>query len=115
MKKPYWEILKQLNPNRRIRRFNSMTVSVTVDTTPNENALKFSVNKKILDSGYKTFNSLEEAKDFPVAAKILENDNIASVFMMAEAEAGFISVTKRSDGNWSELKDIIIASIKATL
>ena len=92
-----------------------MTVSVTVDTTPNENALKFSVNKKILDSGYKTFNSLEEAKDFPVAAKILENDNIASVFMMAEAEAGFISVTKKSDGNWSELKDIIIASIKATL
>ena len=92
-----------------------MTVSVTVDTTPNENALKFSVNKKILDSGYKTFNNLEEAKDFPVAAKILENANVASVFMMAEAEAGFISVTKKSDGNWSELKDIIIASIKATL
>ena len=115
MKKPYWEILKQLNPNRCIRRLNSMTVSVTVDTTPNENALKFSVNKKILDSGYKTFNNLEEAKDFPVAAKILENANVASVFMMAEAEAGFISVTKKSDGNWSELKDIIIASIKATL
>ena len=50
-----------------------MTVSVTVDTTPNENALKFSVNKKILDSGYKTFNNVEEAKDSPVAKKIFEN------------------------------------------
>ena len=47
-----------------------MSVSVTVNTTPNEHALKFSVNKKILESGYKTFNSIEEAKDFPVAVKI---------------------------------------------
>ena len=47
--------------------------------------------------------------------QLFENDNIASVFMMAEAEAGFISVTKKSDGNWSELKDKIVASIKATL
>jgi hypothetical protein len=115
MKKPYWEILKQLNHNRCIRRLNSMTVSVTVDTTPNEHALKFSVNKKILDSGYKTFNNLEEAKDFPVAAKILEHADVASVFLMAEAEAGFISVTKKSGGSWSELKDKVVASIKATL
>jgi len=43
-------------------------ISVTVNTTPNEHALKFSVNKKILDSGYKTFNSMEEAKDFPAEA-----------------------------------------------
>ena len=115
MKKPYWKILKQLNPNRCIRRLNSMTVSVTVDTTPNEHALKFSVNKKILDSGYKTFNSLEEAKDFPVAAKIFEHADVASVFMMAETESGFISVTKKVGGNWGELKDKVVASIKATL
>ena len=51
-------------------------ISVTVNTTPNEHALKFSVNKKILESGYKTFNSMEEAKDFPVAAKIFEKHGI---------------------------------------
>jgi hypothetical protein len=49
-----------------------MSVQVTVDTTPNEHALKFSVNQQILDSGYKTFNSMEDAKDFPVAEKILK-------------------------------------------
>ena len=71
-------------------------ISVTVNTTPNEHALKFSVNKKILESGYKTFNSIEEAKDFPVAVKIFENADVASIFFMAETEGGFISVTKKT-------------------
>ena len=90
-------------------------ISITVNTTPNEHALKFSVNKKILDSGYKTFNSMEEAKDFPVAAKIFENANVASIFIMVEAEGVFISVTKKTEANWNNLKDEIIAGIKAVL
>ena len=73
-----------------------MSIQVTIDTTPNEHALKFNINKKILDSGYKTFNSLEDAKDFPVAAKILENEGLASVFVMAEPATSFITVTKKT-------------------
>ena len=92
-----------------------MSVSVTVDTTPNEHALKFSINKKILDSGYKTFNSIEDAKDFPVAAKIFENSGVASVFVMAEPETAFISVTKKPEANWGNLKDKIVEDIKAVL
>ena len=92
-----------------------MSVSVTVNTTPNEHALKFSINKKILDSGHKTFNSMEEAKDFPVAAKIFENSNVASIFIMAEAEGAFISVTKKTKANWNDLKDEIVAGIKGVL
>ena len=92
-----------------------MSVSVTVSTTPNEHALKFSINKKILDSGYKTFNSMEEAKDFPVAVKIFENADVTSVFIMAEAEGVFISVTKKTEAKWNGLKDEIVAGIKATL
>ena len=92
-----------------------MSVSVTVNTTPNEHALKFSVNKKILDSGYKTFNNMEEAKDFPVAAKIFENADVASIFIMTETEGAFISVTKKTEANWNDLKDKILASINAVL
>ena len=92
-----------------------MSVSVTVSTTPNEHALKFSINKKILDSGYKTFNSMEEAKDFPVAAKIFQNTDVASIFIMVEAEGVFISVTKKTEANWDNLKDEIITGIKAVL
>ena len=90
-------------------------ISVVVNSTPNEHTLKFSVNKKILESGYKTFNSIEEAKDFPVAAKIFENADVASIFIMAEAEGGFISVTKKTEANWNDLKDEIVAGIKAAL
>jgi hypothetical protein len=92
-----------------------MSVKVNVTKTPNENALKFSVNKKILESGYKTFNNMEEAKDSPVAAKIFENAEVASVFIMAEVEGGFISVTKKTEANWNDLKDKILASINAAL
>ena len=92
-----------------------MSVQVTVDTTPNEHALKFNVNKKILDSGYKTFNSLEDAKDFPVAAKILENEGLASVFVMAEPGTSFITVTQKPETNWGNLKDKIVEDIKAVL
>ena len=69
-------------------------ISVVANSTPNEHALKFSVNKKILESGYKTFNSIEEAKDFPVAVKIFENADVASIFIMAEAEGGYIRYKK---------------------
>jgi len=92
-----------------------MSVSVTVNTTPNEHALKFNINKKILDSGYKTFNNVEEAKGLPVAAKIFENADVASIFIMAEAEGVFISVTKKPEANWNNLKDEIVAGIKAVL
>ena len=92
-----------------------MSVTVNVTKTPNEHALKFSVNKKIVESGYKTFNNMEEAKDSPVAARIFENAEVASVFIMAEVESGFISVTKKTDANWNDLKDKILASINDVL
>ena len=92
-----------------------MSVTVNVTKTPNEHALKFSVNKKIVESGYKTFNNMEEAKNSPVAARIFENTEVASVFIMAEVEGGFISVTKKTEANWNDLKDKILASINDVL
>jgi NFU1 iron-sulfur cluster scaffold homolog, mitochondrial len=92
-----------------------MSVQVTVDTTPNEHALKFSVNKQILDSGYKTFNSLEDAKDFPVAAKIFANEAVASVFVMAQPSSAFITVTKKPETSWADLQNKIVEGIKISL
>ncbi len=92
-----------------------MPIQVTIDTTPNEHALKFNVNKKILDAGYKTFNSPEDAKDFPVAAKIFEHESVASVFVMAEPGTAFITVTKKPETSWGDLKNKIMEDIKAVL
>jgi NFU1 iron-sulfur cluster scaffold homolog, mitochondrial len=92
-----------------------MPVQVTVDTTPNEHALKFSVNQQILDSGYKTFNSLEDAKDFPVAARIFANEAVASVFVMAQPSSTFITVTKKPETSWGDLQSKIVEGIKTSL
>ena len=40
---------------------------------------------------------------------------MASIFIMAEAEGVFISVTKTTAANWNDLKNEIVASINAVL
>ena len=88
-----------------------MTVQVSISTTPNENALKFTVNKKVIESGYKTFNNLEEAKEHPLAAKLFETAGLASVFLMPD----FITVTKKAEADWSHLQEKIVKDIQAIL
>ncbi len=90
-----------------------MTAHVTVSTTPNENALKFEVNKKLLESGYKTFNSAEEAKDFPLAANLFAIDGVVSVFVMAQPGTSFITVTKDPEADWAQMQNQIVACIQA--
>ena len=91
-----------------------MPVQVTVDTTPNEHALKFNVNQQILNFGYKTFNSLEDAKDLPVAVKIFANEAVASVFVMAQPSSAFITVTKKPETSWGDLQNKIVENIKTS-
>ena len=61
-----------------------MVIKVAAETTPNEHAVKFKLGRSVLDSGYKTFNIVLGAKDFTVAVKILENEGLESLFVMAE-------------------------------
>jgi hypothetical protein len=58
---------------------------------------------------------MEDAKEFPVAEKIFENEGVASVFVMAVPEATFITVTKKPETNWGDLKGKIVEDIKAVL
>ena len=88
-----------------------MTVQVSISTTPNENALKFTVNTKVIESGHKTFNNSEEAKEHPLAAKLFETDGLVSVFLMPE----FITVTKKTEVDWSHLQEKIVKGIQAVL
>ena len=88
-----------------------MTVEVSVTKTPNENALKFNCSQSVLESGYKTYNSVEKASESPVAAKIFETNGVTSVFLMLD----FITVTKKPETNWEVIQTSIIDAIKTTL
>ena len=88
-----------------------MAVEVNVSSTPNENAMKFTVNQTLLASGYKTYNNLEQASESPVAEKLFQIDGVASVFLIQD----FITVTKKPEATWVELQEKVVEIIKGTL
>jgi hypothetical protein len=84
--------------------------TVTVSTTPNENALKFTIDKDAIESGYKTFNDADEAAGTQVAEALFKIDGVASVFLMAD----FITVTKKPEVAWDGIQESLIEAIKAS-
>ena len=86
-----------------------MTVEVSVSTTPNENAMKYTLNCKSIESGHKTYANAEAAEDSPVAKALLAIDGVNQIFLMAD----FISVTKKPEVSWSNLETSILEVIKS--
>ncbi len=85
-----------------------MPVTVQVDTTPNENALKFTVNQQVVDSGHKTYANAEAAEESPVAKTLFQIDGVVSVFLMAD----FITVTKTPESKWDVIQPAALEAIK---
>ena len=77
-----------------------MAVTVQVDTTPNENALKFTINQPAIESGHKTFPNAETAEELPVAKALFALEGVTSVFLMAD----FITVTKKPEVSWDGIQ-----------
>ena len=86
-----------------------MAVEVSVSTTPNENAMKYTLNCNSIESGHKTYANAEAAADSPVAKALFAIDGVPQVFLMAD----FISVTKTPEVNWSNLEGPILDAIKS--
>ena len=86
-----------------------MAVEVSVSTTPNENAMKYTLNCNSIESGHKTYANAEAAEDSPLAKALFAIDGVTQVFLMAD----FISVTKKPEAKWSNLEAPIIDAIKA--
>ena len=87
-----------------------MAVEVSVSTTPNENAMKYTLNCNSIESGHKTYANAEVAEDSPVAKALFAIDGVTQVFLMAD----FISVTKKPEAKWNSLEAPIIDAIKAS-
>lgn len=79
-----------------------MAAEVNIDTSPNENALKYTVvGKQVIDQGHKTYGSADDAADCPVAQTLFGIEGVTSVFLMAD----FITVTKKPEAKWDGIKD----------
>ena len=87
-----------------------MAVEVTVSTTPNEHAMKYTLNCNAIESGYKTYKNAQEAEDCPVAKAMFAIDGVEQVFLMAD----FVTVNKKADANWSNMEAAVLEAIKAS-
>ncbi len=86
-----------------------MAVTIRVEGTPNEHALKFTLNKPAIESGYKTYANAEAAEESPVAKALFALDGVDSVFLMAD----FVTVNKKPEAKWDGLQEAALAAIQA--
>ncbi len=78
-----------------------------MDLTPNPNALKFILNKKLTNGAANNFASKKEAQNNPVAKGIFEINGVVSVFYTEN----FITVEKEPAASWQNIQLQIIRFI----
>jgi len=72
-------------------------VTVYAESTPNPNAMKFVVNKRIVNDIFE-FKSLEETNDSPLAKSLFGFDFVKEVFF----DFNFVSIIQKSEYDWQE-------------
>jgi Fe-S cluster biogenesis protein NfuA len=79
-----------------------------VDLTPNPHALKFILNKKLLNVETRQFPYKTTAQDDPFAKGIFEINGIVSVFYMDK----FVTIEKAKDANWGQIQRPFVEFLK---
>jgi hypothetical protein len=84
--------------------------SITVDPqdTPNPNAIKFTLNIPVAETGSFSFTSEDSDIEHPIAAAVVALDGVVSVFGVND----FLTVSKAPDASWNELMPLVVDAIK---
>ncbi len=87
-----------------------MTDSLTVEVqpTPNVNALKFVVNRRVTEGRSQTFRSGEEARAHPLASRLFAIPGVVQVFLLND----FVTVTRNPAAAWEEIAGAAEAAIQ---
>src|SRR3990172_1071950 len=86
-------------------------ITVQVQPTPNVNALKFVLNRRLTEGRSRTFRAAAEAADMPVARQLLEIPGVVQVFVLND----FITVTRDPAADWDAIVSPAEAIIKTAL
>lgn len=73
-------------------------VYITANPTPNPDAMKFIVDRQMVDGDPVSYQSAEEAKGSPLAEKLFALGGVVQLF----AFQNFVTVTKSDDQVWQE-------------
>ncbi len=77
---------------------NAKEVYITANPTPNPDALKFIVDRQLVDGDPVSFTDPQEAVDSPLAEKLFALGGVKSLF----AFQNFVTVTREGDLVWQE-------------
>lgn len=80
-------------------------MAVTVERTPNPNALKFSVGRPVGGPGTYVKGSEPEEE---YLARLLALDGVASVFFTAD----FVTISKTPEGSWESITPEVTAILE---
>jgi Fe-S cluster biogenesis protein NfuA len=80
---------------------------IETEITPNPDSLKFLPGREVLTTGGRHFTDAEEAAVSPLAGSLFAIEEIEAVFLGGD----FVSVTRRADADWDELKPKILMTI----
>jgi hypothetical protein len=76
-----------------------MPVAIRVAQTPNPNAMKFTLDRQVLEGVGRTFSDPDAPDILPVAKRLLALPGVASVFLVKD----FISVSRARGVSWDDL------------
>jgi hypothetical protein len=83
-------------------------VDVTPETTPNPNALKFTLDRPSTEKRTETFRDGSDATESPLGARIFGLGGVTNVFLTSN----FVSVTKLPGEDWDLLAPRVITAIQ---
>ncbi|MBI3590939.1 MAG: NifU family protein [Candidatus Melainabacteria bacterium] len=82
-------------------------VKIQTEGTPNPNALKFVLDKNILENGSCNFPNKEKSEDSPLAKRLFNIPSVEEVFI----GKNFITVSKKADSTWESIYDRLLEAI----
>jgi hypothetical protein len=80
---------------------------IRYETTPNPNAIKFTLDRPLVAAGSRSFASRFEATGDPLGTALFEIPGLIGVFFMAD----FVTVTKDPAAAWEEIVPAVAAAI----
>ncbi|RME22184.1 MAG: hypothetical protein D6798_16430 [Deltaproteobacteria bacterium] len=86
-------------------------VRVHAEATPNPDALKFTLDRRVVDSGSLSFSSAEDAAGHPLGRAIFAVPGVRSAFAVHD----FVTVTKDPDASWTDLRPALEEAIRTAL
>lgn len=86
-------------------------LQITVQSTPNPNAAKFTLDRALPDGGGRSYFDAEAARGDRLAERLFEVDGVRALLLVDN----FITVTKADDEEWSELVERIEGVIREEL